>query len=288
MLKAALPVGGRAISVYERVFPFKRYNSPGAHREFLSCLRSVLPPDCRPIIVTDAGFRGPWFRDVEAHNWHWVGRIRNKIKYYKSSTSRWCFTDSLYPLATPNPRYLGEVSLSRRHRYLFRLYLVRAHKTRIGRPPSRGPMGKGTTMYRHLHRAPRLLATSLPHEIGSEFRIKKLYSQRMQIEETFRDLKCHRWGFCLRYARSNSAARLEILLLPGTLATLIAWIVGLVGRALHLNEQLQANTVRSRQVLSTFFIGRQLLCRFQMDLPPPQVALALLTLRDQISCPSGS
>jgi hypothetical protein len=29
MLKAAVPVGGRAISIYERVYPFKRYNSPG-------------------------------------------------------------------------------------------------------------------------------------------------------------------------------------------------------------------------------------------------------------------
>jgi hypothetical protein len=45
MLKAALPVGGRAISLYERVFPFKRYNSPGAHREFLAELKSVLPEE---------------------------------------------------------------------------------------------------------------------------------------------------------------------------------------------------------------------------------------------------
>lgn len=58
MLKAALPVGGRAISLYERVFPFKRYNSPGAHLEFLRHLRSILPEGCRPILVTDAGFRG--------------------------------------------------------------------------------------------------------------------------------------------------------------------------------------------------------------------------------------
>lgn len=48
MLKAAVPVGGRAISLYERVFPSKRYNSPGAHREFLSDLRSILPEGCRP------------------------------------------------------------------------------------------------------------------------------------------------------------------------------------------------------------------------------------------------
>jgi hypothetical protein len=285
MLKAAVPVGGRAIALYERVFPFKRYNSPGAHREFLRALRSVLPEGCRPIIVTDAGFRGPWFREVESYGWDWVGRIRNKIKYYREQTQRWCFTDSLYPNATAVPRYLGEMALSRRHNYRFRLYLVRAYKPRVGRPRRRGPKGTNTTMYRRLHRAPWLLATSLPHQRGNERRIKQLYSQRMQIEETFRDLKCHRWGFGLRYARSNGAKRLEILLLVGALATLVAWLVGLAGRAMQLHRHLQANTERKREVLSTFFIGRQLLYRLDEELPPPILVLALLTLRNQISPP---
>src|SRR6478752_5621392 len=150
MLKAAVPVGGRAISLYERVFPFKRYNSPGAHREFLRDLRSILPDGCRPILVTDAGFRGPWFRAVEAYGWDWVGRIRNKIKYYRESTGRWCFTDSLYPQATTSPRYIGEVALSRRHRYQFRVYLVRAYKPRIGRPKRRGPKKPNTTRKRQV------------------------------------------------------------------------------------------------------------------------------------------
>jgi hypothetical protein len=95
MLKAAVPVGGRAITLYERVFPFKRYNSPGAHREFLRALRSVLPEDCRPIIVTDAGFRGPWFREVESYGWDWVGRVRNQVKYYREETDRWCLVKSV-------------------------------------------------------------------------------------------------------------------------------------------------------------------------------------------------
>src|SRR5882672_2723955 len=164
MLKAAVPVGGRAVALYERVFPFKRYNSPGAHREFLRALHSILPEGSRPIIVTDAGFRGPWFREVEKYGWDWVGRIRNKIKYYREQTGRWRFTDSLYPEATTSPRYVGEVALSRRHRYLFRLYLVRAYRARVGRPPRRGPKKPNTTMYRRLHKAPWLLATSLPHE----------------------------------------------------------------------------------------------------------------------------
>jgi hypothetical protein len=110
----------------------------------------------------------------------------------------------------------------------------------------------------------------------------QLYRQRMQIEETFRDLKCHRWGFGLRYARCNSAARLEMLLLLGALATLVVWLVGLAARALHLNRHLQANTERRRDVLSTFFIGRELLRRLD-DLPRQVIDLALLTLRRHIS-----
>jgi hypothetical protein len=112
--------------------------------------------------------------------------------------------------ATTVPRYIGEVTLSQRHQYRFRLYLLRARRLRIGRPPRRGPTQPNTTLYQRLHRAPWLLTTSLPHGYGSERRVMQLYRQRMQIEETFRDLKCHRRGFGLR-------------------------LVGLAARALQLN-----------------------------------------------------
>jgi len=38
MLKAAVPVGGRAVSIYEEVHPLKRYNNPKTHRKFLERL----------------------------------------------------------------------------------------------------------------------------------------------------------------------------------------------------------------------------------------------------------
>jgi hypothetical protein len=137
-------------------------------------------------------------------------------------------------------------------------------------------------MYRRLHRAPWLLATSLPHQRGSERRIKQIYGLRMQIEETFRDLKCHRWGFGLRYARSYDPKRLEILLLVGTLATLVAWLVGLAARALQMHWHFQANTERRRSVLSIFFIGRQLLNRLKEALPPQPICRAQHALRKLI------
>jgi hypothetical protein len=287
MLKAATPVGGRAVVVYSRVFPFKRYNSPKAHREFLEGLKSVLPAKCKPILVTDAGFRGPWFHAVEAVGWDWVGRIRNKIKYLNEQTGRWCFTDSLYKLATPVMRYVGNVVLSRRIGYSFKLYLVRAHAPARGGRRRKNVRRPNSNMYRKLHKAPWLLATSLKHEPGIERRIKQLYAKRMQIEEMLRDNKCHRWGFGLRYARSASGNRLQVLLLLVALATLVFWLVGLAGRAQGLARSLQANTVRDRLVLSTPFVGRVLILRRLADFSQAVLDRALLELRALIPHPDS-
>ena len=255
ILKAAVPVKGRAISIDEEVHPMRRYNSPKTHGQFLQRLNAVLPRGCRPIVVTDAGFHGPWFRDVEALGWDWVGRIRNRIKYLRPETGRWCFIDSLYRQATPWVRHIGWRCLSRRHRYGCRLYLVRAWCPRPGRPRKRRVH---RAQYRKLHRTPWLLATSLPHHRGAGEEVKRIYTQRMQIEETTRDLKSHRFGFALRYARTKRPERLDALLLIAALTTLILWLLGLAASDRQWSRHFQANTERRRKVLSTVFLGQEL------------------------------
>ena len=282
MIKADDAVGGRAVSVYEQVYPMKRYNSPKTHRAFLFALKSILPDGCRPILVTDAGFRGPWFKAVESHGWDWIGRIRNKLKYYRVETQRWQYTDALYRRATARVRHIGEVSASPRHGYRFRMYLVRAYKARVGRPPLTRPQGGRARQYRRLHRAPWLIATSLPHSRKSSTRIKQLYAQRMQIEETFRDTKSHRWGFGLNYARCNNGQRLEVLLLIAALASLVLWLIGIHGRLLNWVRRLQANTETRRPVLSTVFVGHQLLSRPDLHITAADLQLALAELRGMI------
>jgi hypothetical protein len=79
------------------------------------------------------------------------------------------------------------------------------------------------------------------------------------IEETFRDCKGQRWGLGLQYARSRDPQRWEILLLIGTLATVIHWLVGLAASARHYARHFQANTLKKRAVLSICFLGQQLL-----------------------------
>ncbi|XXF08310.1 transposase [Pseudomonas sp. D2-3] len=41
----------------------------------------MLPDQCVPILVTDAGFHRPWFQAVEAKGWYYVGRVRNRDLY---------------------------------------------------------------------------------------------------------------------------------------------------------------------------------------------------------------
>ncbi|MDR2189105.1 MAG: hypothetical protein LBE62_13855 [Azonexus sp.] len=56
----------------------------------------------------------------------------------------------------------------------------------------------------------------------------------MQIEASFRDLKCHRYGLGLRDSLTRLAPRLSVLLLLNVLATFAAW---LLARTLEINPQ---------------------------------------------------
>jgi hypothetical protein len=281
LLRAAVPLGGRAVPVYEEVHPLRRYNSPRTHRRFLAHLRAVLPAACTPILITDAGFRGPWFREVERYGWDWVGRVRNQVKARLASApghGTWTSTHALYAAATPRPRHLGRAWLGRRQAYACELYLVRQYRRGPGRPRKAHGQGATAQRCRQLHKDPWLLATSLPHAGGAARRVVKLYALRMKIEQGIRDTKDARWGFALRYARSRRPERLEVLLLLATLGALACWLAGLIAEAHVWARHFQANTLRRRAVLSTVFVGRQLLtsARFRLRCSELRRALARL------------
>ncbi|HEX3159753.1 MAG TPA: IS4 family transposase [Gemmatimonadaceae bacterium] len=261
LLRAAVPLGGRAVPIYEEVHPLRRYNSPRTHRRFLAHLRAVLPTGCAPVLITDAGFRGPWFREVERYGWHWIGRVRNQVKYRLEPGAReaWAATKALYASATPTPRHVGRALLSRRQSYACELYLVRQYRRGPGRPRTAHGRHSTARRCRQLHKDPWLLATSLPHTGGAARRVVKLYALRMKIEAGIRETKDARWGFALRYARSRRAERLEVLLLLAALGALTCWLAGLAAEAHQWGRHFQVNTVRRRAVLSTVFVGRQLL-----------------------------
>lgn len=70
-------------------------------------MKALLPVSVKPIIVTDAGFRGLWFNYILKLGWDFVGRLRNKNAVCMGDTSTWCLSSSYFQLATSKPTYIG-------------------------------------------------------------------------------------------------------------------------------------------------------------------------------------
>ena len=132
-------------------------------------------------------------------------------------------------------------------------------------------------------REPWILVTSLGSRAAQQ--VMRCYQLRMQIEESFRDMKNARLGLHFRSARSNSAERLSILVLIGTLATLVAWLVGQAMQRFGLQRHYQANTTRHRPVLSTVFLGLQSFRRQPVKLMLADIKQSIIALHQITASP---
>ncbi len=253
VLTATLSFRGRALPLFARTFPKKRKCSPPAEREFLDALALVLPPSCRPILVTDAGFLYKWFDAVRERGWDFVGRIRNRVFFQLEQ--QWIPLDDVFCLSRRKPRDLGNVLVGRQKPREYRVVL-----SPISKPKGRKKIGRAGLLRQstadHQRRAaardPWVLVTSLSDSARA---IVDVYGTRMQIEQSFRDTKSHRNGWSAKDIRSRCERRVDVLLLLGAFATVAAHVIGFAATALNLHSGFQANTVRSRRVLSTFTLG---------------------------------
>lgn len=126
------------------VIPAGQQRSPAAEKQFLQQLARVTPWDVRPILVTDAGFRGPWFRAVDAMGWHWVGRLGNTTKVkpveVPDESSQWVPCKAICEMARTHARNLGAMHVARTHRLVARMILHaklpkgRKHRNRLSVP----------------------------------------------------------------------------------------------------------------------------------------------------------
>lgn len=124
-LRASVPVGGRALSLYEEVHPVKTYGNARIQKRFLQTLHALLPAECCPIIITDAGFTGPWFRAVQRLGWDYIGRITQNLLYREAPEQPWIKCVTLYDQATATPRARGEIVLVRSRPFRSQLYLYK-------------------------------------------------------------------------------------------------------------------------------------------------------------------
>jgi len=260
LLRAALAVEGRSITLYEQVYTVEHKEKLATHHQFLDQLKAVLPIGCEPIVVTDAGFRTTWFRLIDALGWDWVGRVRNRHHMRWLRGGPWFDAKKCYQKATGRPRFLGEGILTKRNQLTCCFVAYRGkrqgrkHKNRLGDVAKNAHSRKQAAGQRE----PWLLATSLPVTSTMAKKVVQFYRLRMQIEEGFRDIKSHRFGLSLAYHRTSSVERLHILLLIAALALMVIWLLGMATILLDKHYQFQANSVRHKKVLSIIFIGCQM------------------------------
>ncbi|MDT8372228.1 MAG: IS4 family transposase, partial [Gammaproteobacteria bacterium] len=87
---------------------------------------ALLLDGCRPIIVTDAGFRVPWFTLVASLGWDYVGRVRNRTFCKNETDKDWHPIKDLYAMAALTPKALGTYRLCRRNPVVCQLHVYRA------------------------------------------------------------------------------------------------------------------------------------------------------------------
>jgi hypothetical protein len=166
LLRAGVVARGRTITIYEEVHPEAKKNNAAVEATFLKRLHALLPRSARPVVITDAGFRVPWFRAVEFLGWHWIGRVRHRtyLRYLGAGAEEnaWVCCKTLHRQATARARSLGIIELTESNSLVCRLVLVRRRKrgrierTRYG---TRACGGRSAKMVRSA-REPWLLATS--------------------------------------------------------------------------------------------------------------------------------
>jgi hypothetical protein len=108
-------------------------------------------------------------------------------------------------------------------------------------------------------REPWLLVSSLGLRHLHADTIVSFYSQRMRIEQSFRDIKNQRVGLGLESARSRSGPRFEMLLLLAHLVLFVQRLIGENSKQQQLELQFTATRCTKRQEISVLSLARRIL-----------------------------
>lgn len=260
VLRAAVAIEGRAVTVYEERHSVKRVGNHGVHKRFLKKLKEVLPTNCCPVMISDAGFQNPWFREIMRLGWDYVGRIRGIKRCHLAGEKHSVLCKTLFKRADKTMRFLGKATLTETNPLETNLYLMKSRLKgrKKHRRDGKVDKHKDSKAYSRAQREPWLLASSLTGRWAAK-RVKEIYRRRMGIEEAFRDLKSSRYGFGLNNSKTRKAKRRDILLLIAALAGLIAWLMGKIAEQLYWHLEFQSNSVKYRRVLSFFYLGCQVI-----------------------------
>lgn len=260
VLRASLICDGHSIPLLSWIVPSEKQQNAKIQQAFLNTLSEAVNPKARVIIVTDAGFQNAWFRHIKSLGWDFIGRIRgNKQLHLARKGECWFRHQELQ--ASNKPEYLGPGTLSRAEYARCDGHFYLHKKEPKGRRNKRSRCGIARPSQikdaRSAAKEPWLIFSSTDDFKPRE--IMKLYSRRMQIEQNFRDEKSERFGFGLRASYSCSAGRMLVLSLLATLSTIVLWLIGYHAENQGLHLRYQANSIKTRRVISYLTLAENVL-----------------------------
>lgn len=254
MLSAEVATKGRSIPIYREVF--SEGELKGRTKNFLKNLSLCIPKGREVIVIMDAGFYDEWFSTIESYGWYWICRIRQGKSLKFEDKEEWISIKDFIPEIKKTKNY-DDVLLTKRHKHICRIITtvnaLKGRKVKVSRGKTTSKIASGR--YNSSAREPWILATNLPSEKKSTA-IINLYRKRMQIEESFRDVKSHQFGLSARYIRTTCTKRWAIKMLLAAIVQITYWIIGIIGHSQGMQQIFQANTVRDKKVFSYFTLGR--------------------------------
>lgn len=276
-IRASLAIDGRAFTLFEMVY--ENGNLSNIYKTFLQQLSGILPKEKgRVIIITDAGFHNKWFHLVKKQKWDFIGRVRQE-KSYTNSDGKSFPCKLLHGKAKSKATHHGTVFLSKQSHnkaIICDLYSVRKKykgrkmKTKLGKIKQ----GSYSKAFAKGQKEPWILASSLPKSIFTPEQIICLYSLRMQIEQSFRDLKNNKYGFSFKHTLTRSIGRLHVLLLIVAIVNFILWSVGVLAEQNKWHFKCQSNTSKKR-TLSLSYLGMIILKSTYFNVSISEIKLAI-------------
>ncbi|MEO9947204.1 IS4 family transposase [Paraglaciecola sp.] len=286
MLRAAISIKGRAITLYEEVHPEEQHAQPAVHKKFLAALAKLLPADCEPIICTDAGFKIPWFKEVQRHNWYWLARTRGTVKCKFETEEEWHYVSHCHAWATSKATELPPFALSKSSQYSCRGVLFKGKNQQRHNLNRKGVVTKDNINKRHSKSAkePWFLVSNLPETQYPPHQLVSLYKRRMAIEESFRDCKNEYYGLGLSRSLSRCEKRLQVILLVAMMVQFYLYCVGKAAENQGYHLHFQANTITNRRVLSYGYLGLRIIKHRRYDVLEQMILDAIKALVDDAKC----
>ncbi len=288
LLRAAIPVGGRSLTLYEEVHPRSKLGNRKVQHQFLDKLATMLPDCCRPVIVADSGFKTPFYKYIEKQfQWHWVGRIRGRdfLCWDNGDDNQWFNSKSLHVKATRAAKYLGCIQWVKSNPLLAFIVLVRKTKKHRKALTFKGKKRQSKSNNAHVKREsePWLLVASLSLMERTAKQIVKIYGARMQIEEGFRDCKSVHYGLGLSQNIRMNQDRRSVLCLIAACTIFVLWCIGVAGKQTAMAKQVRVNSSSKREPYSVIFLARLLLAQQHFRLPEKNIKDALTNIKSYMA-----